>query len=130
MIAKILRWFGYVSIDYGFACGRHWIEVDGKMIAQTHGDDFWMKDNDIRRLAQAIIPECVWKSQAGDEWFIQEVKQRWPWHDLEAMLDAKDIRECTTLPYKDPIYADRHITFTFETDETHSDKRHPRTVRS
>jgi hypothetical protein len=92
VIRALLRWLGYVSIDYGYACGRHWVEIDGKVIAQTHGDDLWMKDEEIRRLAIAVIPGCVWEPYKGDEWFIQSVKQRWPWHDHEMMLDARGLR--------------------------------------
>ena len=92
MIRKILRFFGFVSIDYGFSCGRHWMEIDGKMIAQTHGDDFWMRDEDVRRMAIAVIPGCIWKPEEGDQWFIQSYKKRWPWHDHEATLEARGLR--------------------------------------
>ena len=50
-----------VKIDYGFSCGRHWIKIDGKMIAQTPGDDVWMKDEDVCDLARAIVPGCIWE---------------------------------------------------------------------
>ena len=86
MLSHILRWFGYVSIDYGFSCGRHWVEIDGKMIAQTPGDALWMNDKDVRRLAIAVIEGCEWEAQEGDQWYIREVKKRWPWHDLEARV--------------------------------------------
>jgi hypothetical protein len=89
MIRALLRWFGYVSIDYGFSCGRYWVEIDGKVIAQTPGDDLWMKDNDVRLLAMAVAPGCVWKAQEGDEWFVQAVKMRWPWHDHQALQAAR-----------------------------------------
>jgi hypothetical protein len=58
----LLRKLGYLKVDYGFACGRHWIEIDGKTIAQTPGDDFWLRDEDIRNLAVAVIPGCIWKN--------------------------------------------------------------------
>jgi len=35
-ITKILRRFGYLKVDYGFACGRHWLSIDGKTICQTN----------------------------------------------------------------------------------------------
>lgn len=95
VIRWLLRKLGYVSIDYGFSCGRHYLVIDGKSIAQTSGDDFWMRDEDIRRLAIAVVPGCVWQAEEGDEWFIQEVKSRWPWHDHEALVAAKAGR---TLP--------------------------------
>ena len=89
MLSHILRWFGYVSIDYGFSCGRHWVEIDGKMIAQTPGNDFWMRDEDIRRLAIAVIEGCRWVPVEGDHRYIQAVKQRWPWHDLYERVSIK-----------------------------------------
>lgn len=105
MIRSLLRWLGYVSIDYGFSCGRHWIQIDGKTIAQTHGDDYWMPDEEIRRLAQAVVPGCVWEAEEGDEWFIQDVKQRWPWHDLgewrAAVLGLPSPRVEVLRPYGD-----------------------------
>jgi hypothetical protein len=50
-----------VDIDYGFSCGRHWIKINGKVIAQTPGDDVWMRDEDVCDLARAIVPGCVWE---------------------------------------------------------------------
>lgn len=50
-----------VEIDCGFSCGRHWISINGKVIAQTDGDDVWMKDEDVCDLARAIVPGCDWK---------------------------------------------------------------------
>lgn len=55
MIAWILRKFGYYRIDYGFSMGRHWMSIDGKIIAQSHGDDVWMRDEDIRRLIYIAV---------------------------------------------------------------------------
>lgn len=58
-----------VNIDYGFSCGRHWISINDKVIAQTPGDDFCMPDEEIRKLAIAVIPNCVWKTtnKEGDK---------------------------------------------------------------
>lgn len=50
-----------VKIDYGFSCGRHWIKINDVMIAQSQGDDVWMRDADVCDLARAIIPDCNWK---------------------------------------------------------------------
>lgn len=50
-----------LKVDYGFSCGRHWISIGGKVIAQTSGDDVWMRDEDVCDLARAIIPGCDWK---------------------------------------------------------------------
>jgi hypothetical protein len=51
----LLRLFGYYKIDYGYACGRHWIEIDGKVIAQTSGDDVWLRDEDVHRLGYVVL---------------------------------------------------------------------------
>lgn len=51
----LMKKFGYVKVNYGFACGRHWIEIDGKIIAQTNGDDVWLRDEDIHRLGYALF---------------------------------------------------------------------------
>lgn len=60
VIDKILRYFGYYKIDYGFSCGRHWISIGGKILAQTPGDAVWMRDEDVHRLAYIVIDGCVW----------------------------------------------------------------------
>lgn len=52
---KLLKWFGYYKIDYGFSCGRHWIEIDGKTIAQTPGDDVWLRNEDISELGRVVL---------------------------------------------------------------------------
>ena len=55
LVRRFLRRFGYLKVDYGCACGRHWVEIDGKVIAQSSGDDVWMRDEDVHRLGYAII---------------------------------------------------------------------------
>lgn len=55
LIAKILRRFGYLKCDYGFACGRHWVSIDGKVIAQSSGDDCWMRDEDVHRMGYVCL---------------------------------------------------------------------------
>jgi hypothetical protein len=55
VVRRVLRRFGYLKCDYGFSCGRHWVEIDGKVIAQTSGDDVWLRDEDVHRLGYAII---------------------------------------------------------------------------
>lgn len=50
-----------VKIDHGFSCGRHWISINGVMIAQTQGNDVWMRDADVCDLARAIISGCTWE---------------------------------------------------------------------
>lgn len=54
-IQNILRRFGYLKVDYGFSCGRHWVSIDGKTIAQSSGDDVWLRDEDVHRLGYTII---------------------------------------------------------------------------
>ena len=48
-----------LEVDYGFSCGRHWIKINGKVIAQTPGDDVWLRDEDIVKLGRAVIPGCA-----------------------------------------------------------------------
>jgi len=55
MIQWILRKFGYIKADYGFSCGRHWISLDGKIIAQTPGDNIWMRDEDVHDLGYHLL---------------------------------------------------------------------------
>lgn len=55
MFKSLLRKFGYYTIDYGFATGRHWIAIDGKIIAQTAGDDVWLRDEDVERIINKIL---------------------------------------------------------------------------
>ena len=55
VVVSFLRKRGYLKVDYGFACGRHWIEIDGKVIAQTGGDDVWLRDEDVHRIGYAIL---------------------------------------------------------------------------
>ncbi len=50
-----------LDVQYGFSCGRHWIKIGDKVIAQTPGDDVWMRDADVCDLARAVIPGCEWK---------------------------------------------------------------------
>jgi hypothetical protein len=51
MIQNIFR---YNKIDYGFSCGRHWISINGKVIAQTPGDYLWLKDEDISKVIDLL----------------------------------------------------------------------------
>lgn len=56
----LLKQFGYYKFDYGFACGRHWLQIDGKVVAQTEGDDVYLRDGDIVRLVQGTIDASEW----------------------------------------------------------------------
>ena len=60
MIRALLCLFGFYHIDYGFACGRHWMSIDGKIIAQTKGDDCWMRDEDVHRLITCVDKSKHW----------------------------------------------------------------------
>jgi hypothetical protein len=31
MLTWLLRQFGFLKVDWGFACGRHWICIDGNL---------------------------------------------------------------------------------------------------
>lgn len=55
MISWLLRKFGYHHIDYGFSCGRHWMSIDGKTIAQTSGDSVWLRDEDVHQLVYHTV---------------------------------------------------------------------------
>lgn len=66
LIPKIASWWRksmstIVKIDYGVSCGRHWMKINDVMIAQSQGDDVWMRDADVCDLARAIIPDCNWE---------------------------------------------------------------------
>jgi len=54
MIRWLLKKFGYYHMNYGFACGRHWLSIDGRIIAQTPGD-IWLRDEDCHRLGYIFL---------------------------------------------------------------------------
>lgn len=62
LLTRVLAHFGYYKITYGFACGRHWMEINGKVVAQTAGDDVYLRDEDVRKLqlvVKGVMPtEC------------------------------------------------------------------------
>lgn len=63
IFAKLIRRDLY-TIDHGFACGRHWISIDGKVIAQTSGNDVFMRDEEISRLIDGVIrPSRSWRRE-------------------------------------------------------------------
>ena len=55
MLRRVLRRFGYLKVDYGCACGRHWVSIDGHTIAQASGEDVPMRDEDVHRLGYVIM---------------------------------------------------------------------------
>lgn len=62
MVRQILKWFGYYKVDYGYSCGRHWIEIDGITISQTHGfNNIWMSDSDVHRIGYLVFDK-------GESW--------------------------------------------------------------
>jgi hypothetical protein len=50
MIRQLLRAFGYYKCDYGFASGRHWVSIDGHVLAQVSGEDVPMADKVVHRI--------------------------------------------------------------------------------
>lgn len=42
------------KIRWGFSCGRHWIEINGNVIAQTDGDDLWLPDEQIKKIQELL----------------------------------------------------------------------------
>jgi hypothetical protein len=55
MIRWLLRKLGYYRIDYGVSCGRHWMSIDGKVVAQTSGDHVWLRDEDVHQLVYHTV---------------------------------------------------------------------------
>lgn len=55
LVRRVLRSFGYFKIDYGFSCGRHWIEIDGYTVAQFSGVDCWLRDEDVHRFGYVCL---------------------------------------------------------------------------
>ena len=56
----LLRKLGYFKVDYGFSCGRHWLQIDNKVIAQTSGDDFYLPDDKIREFVCVLFGPKAW----------------------------------------------------------------------
>ena len=65
MTRWLLRKFGFVRINHGFACGRHWVSIDGKVLAQTAGDSVPLRDGDVVRIGRACAPGCEWGPPFG-----------------------------------------------------------------
>lgn len=63
MIPQILKYFGYYKIECGFSIGRHWICINGKTIAQTPGDDVWLRDEDIAEIGNKVFNIPGWPSR-------------------------------------------------------------------
>lgn len=59
-VALVWAFRNLYAIGYGFACGRHWMSINGKVIAQTSGDDCYLRDEDVERLVKATVRNCVW----------------------------------------------------------------------
>jgi len=74
MIKRILRYFGYYKIDYGFSCGRHWMSIDGKVVAQTSGDDVYLHDEDVHKLVYYTIDKGKhWREPVDYEQLIRDM---------------------------------------------------------
>lgn len=52
---NMLRSLGYLKCDYGFACGRHWVEIDGYVLAQVSGEACPLRDEDVHRIGYVCL---------------------------------------------------------------------------
>lgn len=73
MIRKILKWFGYYQIDYGSSCGRHFLEIDGKIIAQTSGDDAYIIDEHAKGIIDAVFHNKARNELEYNEWSLTKL---------------------------------------------------------
>lgn len=69
MLKRILRYFGYYKCDYGFATGRHYVIINGMVIADTPEDDFWLSENDVHRLGYCLFDH-------GEHWTVPPLLPR------------------------------------------------------
>lgn len=68
MFKNILKRFGYLKVDYGFSCGRHWIKIDDKIICQANCD-VYLKDEDVHRIGYFILDNGKYWRQPDDPTF-------------------------------------------------------------
>lgn len=54
-LAPFLRKHGYLKCDYGFACGRHWVEIDGMTMAQGSGNEMNIPDHLVQLIGYKIL---------------------------------------------------------------------------
>ena len=54
-IQEDLKKLGYYKIKWGLSCGRNWIEIDGKVICQTQGDDVYLRDEDVSEIIKVVL---------------------------------------------------------------------------
>ncbi len=52
---NLLRRYGYVKCEYGFACGRHWVSIDGFVLAQASGEAVPLRDEDVQRIGYVCL---------------------------------------------------------------------------
>jgi hypothetical protein len=87
LVRRFLRRFGYLKVDYGFACGRHWVEIDGTVISQTSATHVWLRDDDVHRLGYAIIDH-------GKHWDMPNTRPHAPErNDGIVPADVRPVRE-------------------------------------
>jgi hypothetical protein len=55
ILGVVLGRVGYIRASYGFATGRHWIILDGKMIYQGVNADVRMRDQDVHKLGYCVL---------------------------------------------------------------------------
>jgi hypothetical protein len=103
MIRGLLRHFGFYKIDHGFATGRHWIEIDGKTIADTDGDDIRLRDIDVLRIGARIFGTWTAPEDDLDEYHARQHYMgillaeyaRWAEHKSFCERPIGDDRMCT-----------------------------------
>lgn len=59
MMRAILRHFGFLKVQYGYALNRHYIAIDGHMLADSQGAEVRLPEIDVVRLGRAVIPGCA-----------------------------------------------------------------------
>jgi len=58
-----LKLFGFYKVEYGYACGRHWMSINDKVIAATDDDDFYMPDDLVKSLVIHTIGAPEWSER-------------------------------------------------------------------
>lgn len=57
MLRWLLKNIGYYRVDYGFSCGRHWLSIDGRTVAQTSGDHCYLPDEMVHEVVYYTIDQ-------------------------------------------------------------------------
>lgn len=51
----LLRKLGFYKIEWGYACGRAFIRIDGKTIAHTSGDDVFCQNETVAEIIDKVF---------------------------------------------------------------------------